>query len=171
MLAALPYADLAGSRDPVELLPSTPEEIAHLVRNWEPGRWVETYAPGKWSAAQLILHLAQDEIGWSNRIRLALTTDNYVVQTYDAGEWVVREAPTEHETALSAFLALRKLNLILYRRMPEGARARRFSHGEFGEISIDWILKTLAGHDLHHLRQLRVIADTENQGIPRAKES
>jgi hypothetical protein len=117
-----------------------------------------SYAPGKWTAAQLILHLTQDEIGWCNRVRLALTVDGYVVQPYDGDRWVVLETPAHPATALDAYLALRRLNMGLYTRIPPGRRARAFPHPELGEISVDWILQTLAGHDLHHLRHLQMIA-------------
>jgi hypothetical protein len=158
MVASLPYADIVGSQDPLSLLASTPDRIAELVRGWDTRRWCATYAPGKWTAAQLILHLAHDEIGWCNRVRLALTVDHYVVQPYDGAHWVALETPTETEAALASYLALRRLNLVLYRRIPSGERARPFPHPELGEISIDWILQRLAGHDLHHLRQLQAIA-------------
>jgi hypothetical protein len=158
MLATLPYADLVGSEDPLSLLASTPDRVAELVRGWDARRWSRTYAPGKWTAAQLVLHLAQDEIGWCNRVRLALSVEGFVVQAYDGAEWVTRETPTDAETALAAYLALRRLNLILFRRIPADQLTRPFPHPELGEISIDWILQTLAGHDLHHLRHLQAIA-------------
>jgi uncharacterized damage-inducible protein DinB len=158
MLAPIPYADLTSSEDPLALLASTPGRIADLVRGWDATQWSETYLPGKWTAAQIVLHLAHDEIGWCNRVRLALSVDGYVVQPYDGARWVALETPTEAEAALEAYLALRRLNLLLYRRVPSADRARLFPHPESGEISIDWILQTLAGHDLHHLGQLRAIA-------------
>ncbi len=158
MLAPLPYGDLVGSEDPLALLASTPHRIAELVRDWDAGQWSRSYALGKWTAAQVILHLAQDEIGWCNRVRLALSVDRYVVQPYDGARWVALETPENPEAALAAYLALRRLNLLLYDRVSPGDRARPFPHPELRQISIDWILNTLAGHDLHHLRQLQVIA-------------
>ena len=158
MVAPLPYADLVGAEDPLVMLASTPERVATLVRGWDEERWSMTYAPGKWSGAQIVLHLAQDEIGWCNRIRLALSVDGYVVQPYDGARWVDLESPTEGVTALECYLALRRFNLILYRRIPAEVKARPFPHAEYGELSIDWILQTLAGHDLHHLRHLQAIA-------------
>ena len=59
--------------------------------------------------------------------------------------------------ALEAYLALRKLNLGLYRGVGEEERSRPFRHPEVGEMSVDWILRTLAGHDLHHLKQLEKV--------------
>ncbi len=151
------YEDLVGSEDPLELLAATPERIARLVRPWRPARWKASYAPGKWSGAQIVLHLAQDEMSWSKRVRLALNDPGYVVQPYDAAVWVERETPVDALAALEAYLALRKLNLGLYRGIGEEERLRLFRHPQYGEMSIDWILRTLAGHDLHHLRHLEAV--------------
>jgi DinB superfamily len=151
------YEDLVGSEDPLELLATTPARIAALVRPWRPARWKASYAPGKWSGAQIVLHLAQDEVGWSKRVRLALNDPGYVVQPYDAAVWVARETPVDALAALDAYLALRTLNLGLYRGIGEEERHRPFRHPQYGEMSIDWILRTLAGHDLHHLRHLEAV--------------
>lgn len=158
MPAAPLYADHVGSDDPLTLLASTPRRIAQLVGTWDRNRWAQPYAPGKWTAAQIMLHLAQDEISWGARVRLALTTENYVVQPFDGPQWVALETPVNPETALGAYLALRELDLPLFKRIPADQRARPFQHPEFGEISVDWILHTLAGHDRHHLEQLQTIA-------------
>jgi DinB family protein len=153
-----PYADLVGADDPLSLLASTPNQVADLVRSWDAGRWSTTYAPGKWTGGQIVLHLAQGEISWGNRVRFALSADGYVVQPYDGDRWVALESPPEPETVLAAYLALRAMNLLLYQRLSAGDRAQPFRHPERGEISIEWLLRTLAGHDRHHLKQLEAIA-------------
>jgi DinB family protein len=158
MLASPLYADLVGSEAPLTLLASTPRRIAEVVRGWDARRWSQTYAPGKWTAAQIILHLAHDEICWGNRVRFALSVDDYVVQPFDGAKWVALETLIDPNLALRAFLALRELNLALYGHIPPDRRARPIRHPEFGQISIDWIFHTLAGHDCHHLEQLQTIA-------------
>jgi hypothetical protein len=162
MIAPSSYDELIGSNDPLILLATTPKKIAELVKGWDANRWARSYAPGKWTAAQLVLHLAQDEIGLSARVRLALSDDDYVVQPFDGARWVAAESPSDPETALAAFLALRNLNLVLYKRIPAVRRARPIPHPELGAISIDWILRTLAGHDLHHLRHFQMIAKEDS---------
>ncbi len=157
-VASVLYADLLGSQDPLAVLAATPERIENLVRGWDGGRWSRSYGPGKWNAGQLVLHLAHDEIGWGNRVRLCLSQDGYVAQPWDGGRWVELESSTPPATALAAFVALRRLNLALYGRLSPEERARSFAHPEFGRISSEWIIRTLAGHDLHHLRQLAAIA-------------
>jgi hypothetical protein len=158
MLASPLYADLVGSEDALLLLATTPTRIADLVRGWDSRRWSQRYAPGKWTAAEVILHLGQDEISWGDRVRLALTVEGYTVQPFDGVKWVAQETPSDPTTALAAYMALRNLNLLLYRRIPAELRARSFAHPEFGAISIDWILQTLAGHDRHHLKHLQLIS-------------
>lgn len=157
MIAPNPYAALVGPADPLTLLSTTPDRIEETVRGWDAARWARSYAPGKWSGAQLVLHLAQDEIGWGARVRMALSVDGYTVQPYDGARWVERESPADPEAALAAFRALRRLNLVLWNRLSNADRERPFSHPETGEISIGWILEVLAGHDLHHLKHLEAI--------------
>jgi len=68
--------------------------------------------------------LAHDELAWSTRIRLALTVPSYVPQPFDGADWVALESPTDSAAALEAFLALRQLNLVLYRRLTPEQRNR-----------------------------------------------
>jgi hypothetical protein len=154
----VPYSDLVGTADPLALLGATPERIARLVEHWPPTLWSHSYAEGKWSAAQLVLHLAHDEIGWSDRVRLALSVPGFVPVPYDGAEWVRLETPTDPAVALNAFLALRRLNLMLYQRLTPRQLAQPLQHPVVGDITISWILARVAGHDLHHLRQLQAIA-------------
>jgi hypothetical protein len=159
MLASVPYADLVGMQDPLTVLASTPDRLEALTQGWGSWRWSGTYVQGKWNAEQIVLHLAQDEIGWGNRVRLGLTLDSYAVQPYDGDSWVALESPTSVGTALTAFVGLRRLNVMLYGRLSSDQRGRRFGHPVVGEISIEWIIRRAAGHDLHHLQHLQAIAD------------
>ena len=148
------YADLVGDSDPLVLMAETPARIDRLVRPWTRNELERTYAPGKWTAAQLIVHLAQIELASGNRVRFALTTPGYVVQPWDVDDWMAMEGEADPYVALDAFLTLRQFNLSLYRRLSPERRHRIFSHPELIALSIDCILRTVAGHDLHHLRHL-----------------
>ena len=158
MVTQIPYSEYVGSSDPLLLLASTPKKIAELAQDWNPERWSKSYSPGAWTGAQLVLHLAHDEIGWSNRIRLAAVLTDYVVQAYDGALWVDLESPADPKVALDAYMSLRQLNMNLYKRVDSEQRTRPIYHPENGEISIDWMLRMLAGHDLHHFRHLQTIA-------------
>lgn len=158
MVDGIPYADLVGAADPIELLGSTPRRIAGLVSGWSSARWSLSYAEKKWTAAQIVLHLAQDEIAFGCRARLALTEPGYVPHTFDGGDWVALESPPEPVVALAAFLALRALNIRLYRKLTGEQLIRPIPHPDLGTIYVGWIIRVLAGHDLHHLGHLETIA-------------
>ena len=69
-----PYApDLAG-RDPLVALRETPGRFRSLTDGWSAADFERSYAPGKWSARQILIHLAQAELALGTRGRMAVTT-------------------------------------------------------------------------------------------------
>ena len=60
-----PYSDDLGSNDPLRALAETPQKIKSLVGGWSADHWERSYAPGKWSARRVIIHLAQTELALS----------------------------------------------------------------------------------------------------------
>jgi hypothetical protein len=72
MTVANPYAADLGDRNPLEALGNTPERIARLVESWSADRFERSYAPGKWSARKVIVHLAQTELALGTRALCAI---------------------------------------------------------------------------------------------------
>ena len=60
-------------------------------------------------------------------------------------------------SALDAYLAVRQLNLAMFKGMTAAQRSRPFTHPDFGRLTPGWIAAQLAGHDIHHLKQLQQI--------------
>ena len=78
-----PYSDDLGDRDPLAAMRDTIDRIAALADAWPADRFERSYAPGKWSARQILTHLAQTEIALGTRARMALTVPEYVAQPFD----------------------------------------------------------------------------------------
>ena len=152
-----PYGADLGDRDPWTALGDTPGRIASVVRSWSEGDFERTYAPGKWSARRILVHLAQTELALPTRARFALTQDGYTAQSFDQDAWMPLDDGMDARTALEAYLALRKMNLAMWRRLTEEQRRRTFTHPDYGELSVGWIAVQLAGHDIHHLKQFESI--------------
>lgn len=72
VIAPNPYAADLGSRDLVTSLQSTPGEYEELLQGWPAEQFERSYAPGKWSARLVMIHLAQVEFIIQTRIRFAL---------------------------------------------------------------------------------------------------
>jgi hypothetical protein len=152
-----PYGEDLGSLDPFKALAETPKKIQTLVRKWPARRWQKTYAPGKWSARLILVHLAQTELALTTRVRFAASQNGYVAQSFDQDQWIPLDQRADGATALAAYLALRKLNVLMFKGLTPAQRKRAFTHPEYGPLTPEWVAAQLAGHDIHHLKQLRQI--------------
>ena len=154
---ATPYAGDLGDRDPLAAIRDTADRIGGLARGWAPDRFERCWAPGKWSARQILTHLAQTELALGNRARMALATPGYVAQAFDQDAWIARETRLSGPEALDTFLALARMNVLFFDGLSTSDRATRLSHPDYGELTLDWIIHQMAGHQIHHLRQLEGI--------------
>ena len=136
----------------------TPSRIRKIVSALGPAGLARSYAPGKWSARQLLVHLAQTELAFGVRARMALTADDYVVQPFDQDRWLNNESTVEAASALAAYEGMRALNLALFRGLSPADLRRTFKHPERGTLAVRDIAVMLAGHELHHLGQFEAIA-------------
>jgi len=152
-----PYGRYVEGRDLIEALTATPEHIAAVVARWDENAFDRTYAPGKWSARQILVHLAQAELVFSNRVRFALAEPGYVVQPFEQDPWMALETQPSGRQALDAYLALRRFSLPLWRALTPEQRSHRFMHPEHGELDVNWLFTLIAGHELNHVPQLEAI--------------
>ena len=156
MAPQTPYSADLGDRDPIEAIRETLESFDRLSR-WPDADFERSYAAGKWSARQVLVHLAQMELAFGTRARLALTTPNYVAQSFDQDRWMARESRLGGRAALAALVATGTMNVELFASLSPADRQATFAHPEYGAISIDWLIHQTAGHQIHHLRQLESI--------------
>jgi hypothetical protein len=159
MAIANPYAEDLGSRPPLEALSETPNRIRELVEHWSVDRFERSYAAGKWSARQVLIHLAQTELALGTRARFALAERDYTAQPFSQDDWMAIDGAADARTALDAYSVLRRLNLAMWRTLTPEQINRPFSHPEYGALTVGWIMAQMAGHDLHHLRQLEAVKD------------
>jgi hypothetical protein len=152
-----PYAADLGGTPPLAALADTPRKIKRLTAGWTKRQWEKSYAPGKWSARRVMIHLAQTELALTTRVRFAASQDGYVAQAFNQDAWLPLDDRADGATALAAYLALRALNVTLFKGLTPEQRKRTFTHPEYGALTADWVAAQLAGHDIHHLKQLKEI--------------
>jgi hypothetical protein len=158
MAPITPYSKFLGDREPIQAIRDNIEKIRSLTTGWSTGQFERTYAPGKWTARQILTHLAQTELAFGTRIRMALTVPNYVAQSFDQNNWLAREATLSGRDATDTLLTLGNLNIALFASLSTADRAIPFSHPEYGSLTVDWIIHTAAGHQINHVQQLEQIA-------------
>ena len=154
------YADailgLVGGRPPMSVLRETPDAARRAVEGLSPQQLRQPEAPGKWSIAQVLQHLADSDLVWGWRVRLILAQDRPVLTGYDQDLWAERlhYAEADAAQALEQLRVLRRGNLGLIERATPQDLKRVGVHSERGEESVEYLCGLYAGHDLLHLRQI-----------------
>jgi hypothetical protein len=165
MAPQTPYTVALSDREPIAAMRESVARIRAVAGGWRPEQFGRSLAPGKWDARQILTHLAQSEIALGYRARMALTTPGYASQSFDQDKWMNLEAGgpgrlgglTGHD-ALDAFVGTAAMNIALFASLSDRDRAITLSHPEYGALSVDWIIHQMAGHQIHHLKQLEEIA-------------
>jgi hypothetical protein len=152
-----PYTPELDGRDPLAVMPESIDAIARLVGGWTADQFERSYAPGKWTVRQLLIHLAQSELALGTRARMALTRPNFAAQSFDQDRWLARELSTSGADAVQLFVALARANYRLYASLTTADRQTPFTHDEYGPMTVDWVIYQQAGHHVHHLKQLRAV--------------
>jgi uncharacterized damage-inducible protein DinB len=153
-----PYASFLDGRPVESILAATPAALAQALAVIGGERLSAPPAPGKWSAAEILCHLADCELVFGFRLRQTLAEDHHTVQPFDQEKWAATYRGIEAGHALEVFAALRGWNLRLLENVLPAAAVRPVIHPERGAMTFLTILETMAGHDLNHLGQLERLA-------------
>lgn len=153
-----PYASFLGNQDPLAVISSTPDRLAHLFEKLGSERADVSPAPGKWSARQVLIHLADTEIAFAFRIRQALAEDHHVIQPFDQERWAESWPAYPLPLALETFRALRAYNVAMISSVLPAAAHKPLRHPERGDMTFQALVETMGGHDLNHLGQIENMA-------------
>ena len=157
-MAANPYAPFLGDRKPREVIEATAGRLKTLLEGLGAEGAEQAPAPGKWNARQIVCHLADCEIVFAFRLRQALAQANHVIQPFDQDRWADRYGAFDAASALAVFTTVRSWNAHLIGRMSPADLQKRLTHPERGEMTVQVVVETMAGHDLNHLAQIGRIA-------------
>jgi uncharacterized damage-inducible protein DinB len=153
-----PYAKFLGKLDPLEVLETTYPNMLRLFSRFTRDQIEQRHVPGKWSAREIVAHLADCELVFSFRLRQTLAEDHPVIQPFDQEKWATRYTNHDFDAALRMFDAARNWNLLLLYDVTAAERTRPTTHPERGAMTLWTIVQTMAGHDINHLQQLERLA-------------
>ncbi|HEY0006040.1 MAG TPA: DinB family protein [Pyrinomonadaceae bacterium] len=156
----------------------TPEERQELISKYQAGydevvRSLEGFKeedltahpiPGKWSASEIVHHLADSETISGIRLRHLLVEDSPTIYGYDQEMFAVRLGYNHREIgpALEAFRAARANTAQLFARMNEDDWQRAGQHTESGRYSVEDWLAIYAAHAHNHASQIRRLKEAIN---------
>jgi hypothetical protein len=148
--------DLLGERDPLDVLAELNGWLDRRFSGVPEAALRRPEAPGKWSAADVVQHLADSELVLGFRMRMILTENRPALQGYDQDQWAgtLRYPEVPLAEARAQLRALRTANLRVLRRLGPAEMQREGMHSERGPESLAHLIKLMGGHDLVHRRQI-----------------
>ena len=152
---------LLNGQSPLKIQAATPNKLGRLIGRASGAKLRKKPAPGKWSVAEIITHLADCEVvtGW--RIRQILGEPGTPLQPFDQDSWAaaMHYEKRDARKSLAQFRAAREGNLELLKSLTPEQWKQHGLHGERGPETIERIVSMMAGHDLNHLGQVeRLVA-------------
>jgi DinB superfamily len=149
-----------GERSPLEVMQSTVTVLDSIGQSFGKEKFQQSWGEGKWTAAQILSHLAEGEMVLAYRLREIVANSGANIPAYDQNRWVANAGylQTDSATALSLFTIIRKVNLAFLNSLDPEQWNCYGVHSERGKESIRDIVQLVAGHDLNHLQQLKTIA-------------
>jgi hypothetical protein len=117
-------------------------------------------APGKWSAREVVHHLADSEMTAAIRARLLVAVDRPQIVGFDQDEFARKlyyDRPIE--ASLEAFKAARRTTAELLERLSDGDWMREGTHTEHGRYTLQRWLEIYSSHAHKHAEQILVARD------------
>lgn len=123
-------------------------------------------APGKWTAREVVHHLADSEMAAAFRLRLLVAVDNPAIHGYDQEEFARRLFYNRPIAAsLEAFKAARRSTAEILESMTDADWRRSGSHTEHnGSYTPERWLEIYAPHAHQHAEQIAVALESARVG-------
>lgn len=120
--------------------------------------------PGKWTAREIVHHLADSEMTSAVRLRLLIGGDRPHIVGYDQDQFAKRlyyDRPIE--ASLDAFNAARRSTAEILERLSETEWLREGTHTEHGPYTVMMWLQIYAAHAHAHAEQILVARNAAKQ--------
>ena len=132
-------------------------EVAGALEGFPPDSLTAHPIAGKWSAAEIVHHLADSETTSGLRLRRLLVEDHPLIQGYDQDAYAAALNYNRREIApsLEAFRAARATAAQLFEFMADEDWLREGTHSESGSYGAEDWLKIYAAHAHNHAAQIR----------------
>jgi hypothetical protein len=127
----------------------------------EPAFLQKSYGPGKWTARQILAHLADTEILFQYRTRMILSEPGCALAAMDQDKWAKTLITTQRDMLLMRrlFTTCRESMIELVDFLPEQIFGRAGNHPELGSLRAWDVVGKTATHNMHHYGQLVAIRE------------
>ena len=108
---------------------------------------------GKWSIQQIVMHLMDDELIWSSRMKRVIAEDTPEIFGFDENKFAAKLFYEEQDapTAVRILDLNRRQVTSMLRALPESAFARTGHHNDLGVFTLAQVVQWTAEHLNHHV--------------------
>lgn len=119
-------------------------------------------AEGEWSINEIIVHLADAEVFYYERMRKAIAEDTPIIYGFDENAFAARLSYSTQSfgLGLALFAALRNSSAALLATLPPEAWERACNHAERGIMTLYDLFAASLGHSNAHLEQIEHLKQT-----------
>ena len=151
--------EYASGKDPLQAQAQTADILAELIAGISNARLTERPLPDKWSIAEILAHLAEDEIATAWRYRQMVEHSGIELAGFNQDLWATmgNYAARDPQESLALFRLLRKANLEFLSAVSAEQWECFGVHAERGRITVRDLAAHMAGHDVNHIEQIRKI--------------
>ncbi|HXS77396.1 MAG TPA: DinB family protein [Terracidiphilus sp.] len=151
--------ELAGTSDPLDAQGQAATAIRELISGVAAERLKQRPRPDKWSIAEILAHLAEDEIATAWRYRQMVEHSGVSLAGFDQDLWATlgRYSERDPQESLGLYRLLRDANVQFLRTLSPKEWECFGIHAERGRISVRDLATHMVGHDMNHIEQIRKI--------------
>ena len=143
------------------------DEVIKALENFPPDALTAHPIEGKWSAAEIVHHLADSETTSGLRLRRLLVEDHPLIQGYDQDDYASRLNYNQRDVppSLEAFRYARLTTAQLFAFMSDEDWRREGTHSESGSYTAEDWLQIYAAHAHNHAAQIQLLKETLDETV------
>jgi len=147
------YIDLVPNGDIIEILSRQEDTMADYFSNLSASDWDVSYAPGKWTVKESLLHIIDVERVMAYRALAICRGDQTPLPGFDQDAYAAQGKVDNRSGAslIEEYRTVRRASLSLFKNLSntDFNRLGTASNHPASPLAISYII---AGHELHHLR-------------------
>ncbi len=144
-------------------LAEAPKKLRAAVAGLSDSQLDTPYRPEGWTVRQVVHHLADAQVNWYIRPKLAITEDQPITKTYAEQLWAeladARTSPVE--PSLRMFEGVTERWCWFLESLAPEDWSRRFTNPEWGTLSVEDTLRAMAWHCRHHTAHITGLRDRQ----------
>jgi uncharacterized damage-inducible protein DinB len=150
----------------IDLLPGDGRVLEHLAANLRAARdlvsslteerLLHRYAPGRWTAKEVLVHVVDDERIYAYRALRFARGDPTELPGFEQDDYAAASGANDRgvDSIMAEYAAVRAATIALFEGLPEDTFGRGgVANGS--HVTVRALAYHIAGHELHHLNLLR----------------